>query len=447
MNIISLSTPLKLLFLLNFLTFFSLADPSFFSIKTTLSPEAFKLMECNFLNDKWKPLSIKQSDHLILKIHGDVLEEYKETLKMFEASNNELVIPIEFNKISIEIIVKYLYFKEISEIPLNEVISLLKVAFFMKLDPVIREIGDYLRSQINSSEKSLFIFKESFDVWALFPEISLNIIGKIIGDSLAFLIKNNKYEDIMNCLKNEGILQKLVTSKLIEKVFNFFIGEFRKIQANNIVIIEFLVLFKDPLVQFFKETEKSFSIEDYYRKIIENNWDIWDLDVKNVEDFLIKSQIYEGFEMKEFLITVMGLNIKENTKRILELKGIIQKLEARIQMLEKTFDQNFIKRVPIENCLSYSDMSICLKCEDNHILSYTKKNCSREIKYCLEYSEEGGCLRCDEGRELGEIENNIVCLERMPIANNSNETLDQAGNKPIFAIFGVFSIVFFLCVI
>lgn len=324
----------KILLCLTFFIFLNLADQECpFSMKSSLTPEAFKLMECTYINDKWKPLSIKQNEIVIAKIHGDIMEDYKETLKMFDPSTNELNLPSHFSKESIDILVKFLYLKQIDSLLLPEVFPLLKVAFHMKITPVITEIAQYLRTQINSSENSLLILRECMEIWVIFPDFSENIVTHIISDSLNFIVKNKEHENLITTLKNDEILNKMNSSQ-IERVFNFFIGELRKMKAKNLVVTEFLLLFKEPLIQKFRKIDSSFSIEKYYRKIIEQNFDVWDLDVKNVEDFLIKAHIYEGFEMKEFLLTIMGLNIKENAKNIQEMMEIIKNLEKRIRQLE-----------------------------------------------------------------------------------------------------------------
>lgn len=324
----------KILFCLTFFVVLALADPECaFSMKSTLSPETFKLMECNYINDKWKPLSIKQNEMVIAKIHGDIMEDYKETLKMFDPSTNELNLPSHFSKDSIEILIKFLYLKQIDSLLLPEVFPLLKVAFHMRILPVITEIAQYLKNQIVSNENSFLILRECLEIWVIFQDFSENFVTNIISDSLNFIVKNEEHENLITTLKNDEILHKMNCSQ-IERVFNFFIGELRKIKAKNLIVTEFFLLFKEPLLQKFKEIDGGFSIEKYYRKIIEKNFDVWDLDVKNVEDFLIKAQIYEGFEMKEFLLTIMGLNIKENARKIQELKETIKNLEKRIRQLE-----------------------------------------------------------------------------------------------------------------
>ena len=101
---------IKILLCLTFFIFLNLADQKEcpFLMKSSLTPETFKLMECNYINDKWKPLSIKQNELVIAKIHGDIMEDYKETLKMFDPSTNELNLPSHFTKESIDILVKFL---------------------------------------------------------------------------------------------------------------------------------------------------------------------------------------------------------------------------------------------------------------------------------------------------------------------------------------------------
>ena len=296
-------------------------------------------MECNYINDKWKPLSIKQNELVIAKIHGDIMEDYKETLKMFDPSTNELNLPSHFTKESIDILIKFLYLKQIDSILLPEVFPLLKIAFHMRIDTVITEIAQYLRTQIDSNENALLILRECLEIWVIFPDFSENIVTQILSDSLNFIVKNKEHENLITTLKNDEILHKMNCSQL-EKTFNYFIGELRKIKAKNLIVTEFLLLFKEPLIQKFREIDSNFSIEKFYRKIIEQNFDVWELDVKNVEDFLIKAQIYEGFEMKEFLLTIMGLNIKENAKKIHEMREIIKNLEKRISQLEGNNSEN-----------------------------------------------------------------------------------------------------------
>ena len=64
---------------------------------------------------KYKNLSIKQGDTLLIELHALVLEQnFPETLEMFESISTLVTLPPKFNTETLDLLVKYFYFEEIN---------------------------------------------------------------------------------------------------------------------------------------------------------------------------------------------------------------------------------------------------------------------------------------------------------------------------------------------
>ena len=124
----------------------TLENSSNFSIKTPFSKETYKKFEALFQNNKWKQLSIEQGNKLLIKLHADVLEEdFPETLEMFESNTHLISLPEKLKADCIEILIKYLYLREIfPAISINKTFQLLNLAVFLKIRPLIKEIKESL---------------------------------------------------------------------------------------------------------------------------------------------------------------------------------------------------------------------------------------------------------------------------------------------------------------
>ena len=167
--------------------FFIDKNLSDFSIKSPFSQETYQLRESQLKNSKWKQLSIKKGDKLLIKIHADVLEDgFKETLIFFESNQNVISLNENFNTECLEELIQYFYLKEIfPAISLEKALKLLNLAIFFKAQTLIKEIIEFIngiskkteevkefRQQIEKSqgvfedniEKSLEIFKENMEI-------------------------------------------------------------------------------------------------------------------------------------------------------------------------------------------------------------------------------------------------------------------------------------------
>ena len=56
--------------------------------------------------------------------------------------------------------------------------------------------------------------------------------------------------------------------------------------------------------------------------------------------------------------------------------------------------------IPIVNCTSYADNASCISCENFTYLTINKTNCSNEIKNCVNYSDDKLCQSCDNLTQL-----------------------------------------------
>ena len=73
-------------------------NTAFFSIKSSLHQEAYKIKEVLYKNNKWQLLSIHQSEKLLKKLHPDILQDdFPETSKIFESNSLMVYLPEEIN--------------------------------------------------------------------------------------------------------------------------------------------------------------------------------------------------------------------------------------------------------------------------------------------------------------------------------------------------------------
>ena len=102
-----------------------------FSIKTPFSEDVNNLRERLF-KSKWKNFPIQQGDKLLIKLHPEVLDEdFPETLHIFESNSQIVSLPPELNAETLDFLVKFFYFREITPpISLPQASQLLNLAVF-----------------------------------------------------------------------------------------------------------------------------------------------------------------------------------------------------------------------------------------------------------------------------------------------------------------------------
>jgi len=318
-----------------------------FSIKTPYTQELYKAKETSYQNNKWKHLSIFQNDKVIAKLHGEVLEDdgFKDTLDLFE-TNTQLSIPEDLNPFPIEILAKYFYLKEIPPIMLQDLFPLFQLAFFLKVNPLIIQIQEYLLNQIHTPEKTIEIFRGCIEFILCFPDKNIEFIREIFKESMVFLMNNNKSDDILKNF-NVKFFQKIANS-IVEQTFEFFIGILKGNNASNEILMEFLLLFRKSLISYFIGQNANFNKEKYYQRFIEKYLDLANVDMKNIADYLTKLEVDGNFEIKDLMISAMSDNIADNKRKINELENKFNESQTMIKDLNQKiqdFEQKTEKKL------------------------------------------------------------------------------------------------------
>ena len=235
-----------------------------------------------------KELSIKQRDKLLINLHSDVLKtNFPETLQIFESNSNVVLIPEEIGEECIEPIVRYFYFREINPISLDQTFNLLNLAIFLEVKPLINEIQEFVSVNENEAQE---ILKLSLNSFLLFQKSNhYENLLKILSGSINFLLKSKKTNEIFDAFNFE-FFKKLENNKIVEKSLNFFIEIIKTSNCcSNEILMEFLVLYNDRLVEYFKTEDKNFNMENYVKRFIYKNLNLVDFDLKKIQLSIEKS--------------------------------------------------------------------------------------------------------------------------------------------------------------
>jgi len=380
-------------------------ETTFFSVKTPYTPEVYQVKDSFYKNNKWKLLLILQKDKVITKLHGDILEEecFKDTLDLFESNTNQLSIPEDFDPHPIETVVKYFYLKEIPLTTLQNLFLLLKLAYFLKVKPLFIQIQEYLLVQINTISKTLDIFKGSLEFSINFQEKEPDFIRKILIESIVFLMKNNKNEEILKNF-NAKYFQKLNNTN-VEQTFEFFLSILKENKASNEILMEFLFLYRKSLMSYFIGQNANFNKQKYYQTFIEKYVDLSNLDMKNIAEYIRKLEVDENFEMKDLMISAMRDNIANNKKRINELENKIRILEENVlQKLKKEEEERLILKKAVYLLDEYK---FCPESIKNNCFALSNSNTTVEKTI----SDSWAGIRCNERTLLRSLNKKIFSIK------------------------------------
>lgn len=316
-------------------------DPttSLFSLKSPFSPDVHKIKQSLFKKEPSKQLCISQGDKLLIKLHGDVLlqDDFPETFNYFESNSNFLSLPEDFPAETLDILINFFYIREVAPITISKTFSLLALAIFLKVHSLIKEIRGFFLGNKNENEV-LQIFKNSLGSFFLFQNSSnpqnLEVIQQIICHSMTFLLKNNKTEEIMKAF-NHNYFTRLQKTQIIEKTFNFFVEIFKNSSSSNETLMEFLLLYKNSLIEYFESHDENFQKDKFYQKFIEKNLDLSNLNIKIIRNYLEKLEIEGSLETKDFMINSMSENIIVCRQEIQGLKDEVSILKLEIEKKQK----------------------------------------------------------------------------------------------------------------
>ena len=218
----------------------------FFSIKFL---EGLHVYQDLFNRDRTKHFEIRQKEEK-KTFHDVVLDdnEFEETFNLF--SNDYLEIPGELDFKMIDHIFKYLYFKEIKEIPDEDLFPLLKVASFMKIHPVVQKIKEFLEKPAISCQRAMFFLKEIFKFE--YPEIP-EWLMKVVENFSVFLLESHQIDTFFNIFDGNFINRN---EDRVKFWFDFFIEKvLKKIKASTELIKKFYAIFEVPLFLLPKQED------------------------------------------------------------------------------------------------------------------------------------------------------------------------------------------------
>lgn len=398
-----------------------------FSLKSPFCENVFKIKENLYRNNRWKPLSIHQSDKIIVKLHGEVLEDdFPDTLSIFESNSQMISLPEEFNAECMEILVKYLYLHEIAPLlNINQTFSLLTLAVFFKLKTLTAKIQEFLINGIENEVEAQKIFKISLDYYIIFQKNDkgeiLEAIGVVMSQSMIFLMKINKSEEIMKQF-NANFFPKLQNNQ-IGKSFNFFLEIFKASGfGSNELLLEFFILYKNKLIECFQSEDANFNKEQFYQKFIQKNLDLGELNLKSLQNYMKKLEFEVNFEFKDIIINTMSDSIIACRKEIKELKGEVSKLKMEAKEFKQKVEMN---QEDMENKIRNIGKNT------EYQFKGFKKNVDHETKKSAERNER----KIDEieGKQLkmmNEFEKRIKILEQR-LLNKEEEKHEETFKKSV----------------
>ena len=312
---------------------------SFFSLKSSYASEGLEVQKALFLKEKYKYLSIFQKEKLLCKLHSHLLEEdYESTILLFDT--NHLSIPEEFDAGLVEVLVKYFYFKEIPPIPLTDIFPFFNLVFFMKVEPIISKIIDFLKENINDVHKVMVICKGALEFTYFFKKDSKRLIDPILQDCFAFLLKNSHFQQFLQVFDQRFFENN--TEKL-EEIFYFLLNLMKASKVPNEIIMKFFDFFKEPLLTKQMKIDSNFNLEGFFRKFFQEYLVLTDINIKEIEEFLKKLNIKENHERKELMVALLSQKIAKFEEENLVLKTELKEFKENEKM--KEFEEK-IKRNP-----------------------------------------------------------------------------------------------------
>ena len=306
-------------------------EDCFFSIKTPFALEALEVQKGNFKKEKSKNLSILQKEKPISLLHSHILEEvFESTYMLFES--NQIRIPDEFNPVFVEVIVKYFYFQEIPPVVLKDLFMLFQLSFFMKVEPITMKILDFLMENLTDVKKTSIIFKGALEFTYFFKEDGLKLVIPLIEKCLIFFVKNNHFNEFL-LIFDQCFFENMKEN--LEDCFFFWLNLLKTCKAPNESILKFVQLFKEPVELYMKRKDANFKSESFFRKILQENLTLTDLNLKNIEEFMMKLNINQNDEKKEFMVTVLGQKIAKLEDQNLDLKKELEETRTNEMSLNK----------------------------------------------------------------------------------------------------------------
>ena len=167
-----------------------------FKIEINHSSDHYEHQNLLYKKEKTKRILIYQKNAVIFKIHLDLLEnDFEKTFRLFQKEFS-LTIPDDFDKNFVEMIVNYFYFKEIKEIPFEDIFTLLNISMFFEVDELNKELLNFLQKHLTNVKNVLFIREKSYHYFH-------NLKTNIIEQCEIFLITNNYFAEYLSQFNSE----------------------------------------------------------------------------------------------------------------------------------------------------------------------------------------------------------------------------------------------------
>ena len=269
----------------------------FYQLKSIYPSEVLEARNNIYLKEKSKVYLIKnQEGKTIISINTQILEEYQPTLNLFQ--NREFIISEEFNNPPyIEIIVKYLYFKEIDQIPLGDIFHLLKFSFFFKIKSLGFSILSFLKENLNDFEKVAFIYRKTHEFVILFINDDGWIFMKgIINKCMRYLIKNNYIEEMCSIFKENGEFIKKMQPNM-EEFYQSVLKNLQKCNMSDEIFNKILVNLNESTTEFLNKKFDNFNSDVLYQMISqEKPENVQDKESKDIDKKAIPNKFLEKNE-------------------------------------------------------------------------------------------------------------------------------------------------------
>ena len=232
---------------------------TFFSLATTLSNDAYQMMDKQFQKEKTKTFYIIHKNDIIGKLHSSIIEEdeYIEAFTLFE--NNKLILPERMNPQLINVLINYFYFKEIKQLSIKLIFDFLDLLIYFNLNDLIVKVVAFLKANLTNAAKCFFIRKNIFPF--IFEETSggekENKIKRLFDDSELFLLKNNYLEEYLAFYVHDYFSHPNNEIKIdLEEEILKRIEMINRYNIDGLLIIKLLILFKDHLIEEKKNRRK-----------------------------------------------------------------------------------------------------------------------------------------------------------------------------------------------
>ena len=266
----------------------------------------------------------------LLSLPDFVFEEFPETLKLFDSSNNLSLPPsLDFDtKFIKSVLGSFFFYKEVKKLHFTQVARVLKIASFLKINPLIQNIVEFMERPLKTNDKStteklISFLKGSFDLLES-PQEKENHISKFVIKASSYFFQQKLYDEFLYVFD-----KNILSLPSIDTIFEFLLNNvIKNFNPGNDFVMHFFSVFA-PHVETQKKKTSLFRKDYYFARLLKEFINIKTLDIKTLTSFLEDNKLSSYQEITKFLSEIVEKNVEYHNEKIADigkdLKHIMEK--------------------------------------------------------------------------------------------------------------------------